>query len=74
MPDPAVEPTTASAPLDRAFGTSFPDTPRTAWSELLLHSYYNREVQLKAWLRELRRRMGEGRVGAGEPPGGSKGP
>jgi hypothetical protein len=70
VPDPAVEPTTASAPLDRPLGTSFPDTPRTAWSELLLHSYYNREVQLKEWLGERRRRMGEPHLDGGEPPSG----
>jgi hypothetical protein len=57
VPDPAEGPEVSDLPLDRPLGDPFPDPPRTAWSELLLHSYYNREPQLKAWLRELRTRM-----------------
>jgi hypothetical protein len=57
VPDPATGPEISDLPLDRPLGDPFPDPPRTAWSDLLLHSYYNRETQLKAWLRELRGRM-----------------
>jgi hypothetical protein len=57
VPDPAQEPEVSDLPLDRPLGDPFPDPPRTVWSELLLHSYYNRETQLKAWLRELGARM-----------------
>jgi hypothetical protein len=63
VPDPAMGPPTTGAPLDRPFGDAFPDTPRDTWTELLLHSYYNREAQLKAWLHEVKCRMGEPHVG-----------
>ena len=49
------------------FLAAHPDPPRTPWTDLALHSYYNDEVQLKAWLAELRSRMGEPHV-SGVPP------
>jgi hypothetical protein len=57
VPDPAVQPVVGETPLDRPFLPAYPDMPRIAWSDLLLHSFYNREVVLKAWIRELRVRM-----------------
>jgi hypothetical protein len=59
VPDPAEEPLLSDAPLGRPAGESFPDTPRTAWSDLYKHSYYNTEVALKRWLVDLKRRMAD---------------
>ena len=67
VPDPATGPLTSDVPLGRPFEGAFPDTPRTPWTELLLHSYYNREGQLKAWIREVRCRMGEPHPPCGHP-------
>jgi hypothetical protein len=59
VPDPAEGPLTSGWSIDRPFLAAYPDPPRTPWTDLALHSYYNDEDQLKAWLRELRARMGE---------------
>ncbi len=59
VPDPAEEPAVGDTRLDRPFLPAYPDMPRTAWTDLLLHSFYNRESILKAWIRDLRRRMRE---------------
>ena len=67
VPDPAPQPLVGDAPIDRPFVGAFPDTPRTPWVELALHSYYNREPQLKAWVREVRCRMGEPHLGCDGP-------
>ena len=59
VPDPAEEPLASDGSISRPFAPAFPDTPRTPWVDLALHSYYNREPILKSWLRTLRRRMGD---------------
>ena len=59
VPDPAEGPLTSTWPIERPFLAAYPDPPRTPWTDLALHSYYNDEVQLKAWLSGLRSRMGE---------------
>lgn len=53
VPDPAILPRISSLTLDERLD-AWPDPVRTAWSRLARHSFYNSEVQVKTYVRDVK--------------------
>lgn len=56
VPDPAILPRISGLDLDQPLD-AWPDPVRTAWSALARHSFYNSEVQLKTYVRDVKEEL-----------------
>ena len=68
LDDPAVQPVIDELPLADVVPAG-PDPIREPFSALALHSDYNGEVELRAWVDQLRHHLGGGRTGAADTTG-----
>jgi hypothetical protein len=68
LDDPAVQPVIDELPLADVVPAA-PDPIREAFSALALHSDYNGEVELRAWVDQLRHLLGGGRTDAADTSG-----
>jgi hypothetical protein len=67
LDDPAVQPVIDELPLaDGVAGA--PDPIREAFSALAMHSDYNGEIELRAWVDQLRHHLGGGRAVSADAP------
>jgi hypothetical protein len=69
LDDPAVQPVIDELPLADVVASA-PDAIREAFSALAMHSDYNGEVELRAWVDQLRHHLeGGSRAGSTDTPG-----
>lgn len=68
LDDPAVQPVHDDLPLGDVVAGA-PDPVREAFSALAMHSDYNGEVELRAWIDQLRNHLGHGHPDQAEAPG-----